>query len=332
MARDNEVDPWIELLEDAAQVARHRAAPVIAAPAFGDETLVNRHHDSIGTLGKHLGHEGVDRRGLVLERQSLDTFGGHDLRSPFQGQADHTDRHRAIPAAEALDAVAGEQRGAVRHAHIGGQDREVAAAEIRLDRARLAQELDNIQPAPPALRFFDAGVGDGRVLARFLRVMHRRFERLPFYIAAKEISLEDIRLTLDKMPDRFFEHPEMVLALTNLPYADAPWLSPHNAAMAEKLAWKEVPLKGSTAADFERQILELQPFLADHWRTRVSEKSGVLLPETPTVLVLYREDCRFVLDQVIPRRESPRSAPVICSSISATASASMFAPSACVRS
>jgi SAM-dependent methyltransferase len=109
------------------------------------------------------------------------------------------------------------------------------------------------------------------------------------------------------MPDRFFEHPEMVLALTNLPYADAPWLMPHLEAQAGRLAWKEVPLKGSTAADFERQILDLQPFLAEHWRTRVSEKSGVLLPETPTVLVLYREDCRFILDQVIPRRDAPRA-------------------------
>jgi SAM-dependent methyltransferase len=172
---------------------------------------------------------------------------------------------------------------------------------------RLAQELDNIVPAPPALRFFDAGVGDGTVLARFLRVMHRRFERLPFYIAAKEISLEDIRLTLDKMPDRFFEHPEMVLALTNMPYADAPWLRPHNPEAAAKVAWKEVALKGSTAADFERQILELQPFLAEHWRTRISEKTGVLLPETPTVLVLYRADCRFILDQVIPREGEARA-------------------------
>jgi SAM-dependent methyltransferase len=172
---------------------------------------------------------------------------------------------------------------------------------------RLAQELEKITPAPPALRFFDAGVGDGTVLSRFLRVMHRRFERLPFYIAAKEISLEDIRLTLDKMPDRFFEHPETVLALTNLPYADAPWLMPRKAETAEQLVWKEVALKGSTAAEFERQIHDLQPFLADHWRTRVSEKSGVLLPETPTALVLYREDCRFILDPVIPRRDAPRA-------------------------
>ena len=34
-------------------------------------------------------------------------------------------------------------------------------------------------------------------------------------IVGKEISLEDIRLALEKMPDRFFEHPETVLVLTN---------------------------------------------------------------------------------------------------------------------
>ena len=165
---------------------------------------------------------------------------------------------------------------------------------------RLAQELDTIAPKPPALRFFDAGVGDGTVLSRFLRVMHRKFERLPFYIAAKEISLEDIRLTLDKMPDRFLEHPELVLALTNVPYADAPWLRP--AGSSPEVAWLDVPLTGSTTAEFERQILALQPFLDANWRTRLSPAMGRLLPETPAVIVLYREDCRFLLDPVIPRR------------------------------
>ena len=172
---------------------------------------------------------------------------------------------------------------------------------------RLARELDQIAPKPPALRFFDAGVGDGTVLARFLRIMHRRFERLPFYIAAKEISLEDIRLTLDKMPDRFFEHPETVLAVTNMPYADAPWLAPQKPGAAQDVTWREVALEGSTAAEFEQQILGLHDFMAESWRTRVSEKSGVLLPETPTVIVLYRKDCRFILDQVIPRQGSPRA-------------------------
>lgn len=164
---------------------------------------------------------------------------------------------------------------------------------------RVAKELEALTPQPPALRFFDAGVGDGTVLARVLRSLHRGFERVPFYVAAKEISLEDIRLTLDKMPDRFLEHPELVLALTNMPYADAPWLRPGSGG---KVAWLEVPLSGTTTAEFERQILELQPFLDANWRTRLDAATGRLLPETPAVIVLYREDCRFILEPVIPRQ------------------------------
>jgi hypothetical protein len=163
---------------------------------------------------------------------------------------------------------------------------------------RVAKELETLTPQPPALRVFDAGVGDGTVLARVLRSMHQRFPRIPFYVGAKEISLEDIRLTLDKMPDRFLEHPELVLALTNMPYADAPWLKPASGA---KVAWLEVALTGSTTAEFERQILDLQGFLDANWRTRMSAATGRLLPETPAVVVLYREDCRFLLDPVIPR-------------------------------
>ena len=133
-----------------------------------------------------------------------------------------------------------------------------------------------------------------------LRAIPGEGSNFPFYVGAKEISLEDIRLTLDKMPDRFLEHPELVLALTNMPYADAPWLRP--ADPQAKVAWLEVALKGSTTAEFERQILELQPFLDANWRTRVSPATGRLLPETPAVVVLYREDCRFILDPVIPRQ------------------------------
>jgi hypothetical protein len=167
-------------------------------------------------------------------------------------------------------------------------------SEKRVIAERVLAMLEDLSPRPPALRFFDAGVGDGSVLTRVLRGMHQRFPRFPLYIGAKEISLEDIRLTLEKMPDRFFEHPEMVLALTNLPYAQAPWLAP--AAV-----WHEVALTGTTSAEFERQIVGLQPFLDANWKTRPDPKTGRLLPETPAVLVLYRQDCRFLLDQVIPR-------------------------------
>jgi SAM-dependent methyltransferase len=172
---------------------------------------------------------------------------------------------------------------------------------------RVAAELEQIRPRPPALRVFDAGMGDGTVLARVMRAMHHKFEKYPFYIAGKEISLEDVRLTLEKMPDRFFEHPATVLALTNLPYAEAPWLTPRDPVETARVVWKQVALKGTTTAAFERQITELQGFLAENWRTTPSKKTGNPAYQRPVALILYREDCRFLLDSVLPRRGFPQA-------------------------
>jgi hypothetical protein len=170
---------------------------------------------------------------------------------------------------------------------------------------RIAQELPNIQPTPPAVRVFDAGVGEGTVLARIMRSLHQLHPTLPFYIVAKESSLEDVRLTLDKMSDRFSEHPNTVLVLTNLYYKEAPWLTPSSGVDVESLTWHEVGLKGTTSRDFEAQISDLQPFLTEGWRTAVNKKTGNLRYAQPTALILYREDQKFNLNSIIPRRTEP---------------------------
>lgn len=172
---------------------------------------------------------------------------------------------------------------------------------------RVGMELANLHPRPPALRVFDAGVGDGTVLARVMRQMHHRFPAMPFHVVGKEISLEDVRLTLDKMPDRFFEHPATVLVLTNMNYAEAPWLMPASVAAATSLVWHEVALEGTTSSEFERQITALQPFLSENWRAHVSPRSGNPVYERPVVLVVHRADHRFLLDQAIPRRGATRA-------------------------
>lgn len=171
---------------------------------------------------------------------------------------------------------------------------------------RVSRELANIHPQPPAVRLFDAGCGDGTVLARVMRAMHQRFPTKPLYIVGKEISLEDVRLCLDKLPDRFFEHPATVLAMTNLYYSEAPWLTPGSVEAATSLIWHEVALTGSTSHAFEEQITALQPFLAQNWTARIS-KSGNPVYDRPVVLVIYREDQRFLLDQVIPKRGQTRA-------------------------
>lgn len=166
---------------------------------------------------------------------------------------------------------------------------------------RVALELANIHPRPPALRLFDAGVGDGTVLLRVMRAMHDRFPHTPFYVVGKEISLEDVRIALQKMSDRFCEHPATVLVLTNLAYADAPWLAVKSLSAASSMVWHEVPLSGSSAHQFEQQITGLMPFFAQNWKAGVSPTSGNPVYERPVVLVIYREDHKFLLDQVIPK-------------------------------
>jgi len=172
---------------------------------------------------------------------------------------------------------------------------------------RVGMELANIHPRPPAVRVFDAGVGDGMVLARVMRAMHQRYPTMPFYIVGKEVSLEDVRLALDRMPDRFFEHPSTVLVMTNLYYSEAPWLTPKSVTAATSLVWKEVALTGTTSSEFEQQITELQPFLNENWRATVSKASGNPGYAKPVVLVFYREDHKFLLNQVVPRRGVARA-------------------------
>ena len=166
---------------------------------------------------------------------------------------------------------------------------------------RVGLELASIHPRPPAVRVFDAGVGDGTVLSRVMRSMHDRFPTMPFYVVGKEISLEDIRLTLQKMADRFIEHPATAVVLTNLAYAEAPWLTVKSLSAATSMVWREVALEGNTAHAFEQQITALESFLGENWKARVSPKSGNPVYERPVVLVLYRADHKFLLDQIVPK-------------------------------
>jgi hypothetical protein len=67
---------------------------------------------------------------------------------------------------------------------------------------RVGAELAEITPRHPALRLFDAGMGDGSVLAQVMQDMHKRFRHVPWVVVGKEISMEDVRLSLAKLPDR----------------------------------------------------------------------------------------------------------------------------------
>src|SRR5258708_37574320 len=129
-------------------------------------------------------------------------------------------------------------------------------------------------------------MGEGTVIALLMRSSHRESPTVPMCVVAKEISLEDVRLWLEKLPDRLFEHPATVFVVTNLNYAEAPRLMPRDAQAAAALNWQEVRLTGSTSHEYAQQIEELGSALVSGWQTTPSAKTENPKVVRPTVLVI----------------------------------------------
>jgi hypothetical protein len=166
---------------------------------------------------------------------------------------------------------------------------------------RIGRELDLLQPTPPALRVFDAGTGNGTVIANVLRDLHRRLPTVPMVVVGKEFSMEDARLTLATLPGRLAEHPETIFVLTNMFYAEASALFPRLPANQANVQWWDIALDGTTGHEFHTQITDLEHVLEVGWQTKVSETSGNLVYSTPSVIVLYRRDRAFAMHDLIPR-------------------------------
>jgi hypothetical protein len=91
------------------------------------------------------------------------------------------------------------------------------------------------------------------------------------------------------------------MVVTNMHYAEAPWLRPNNIDLAAALNWHEVALEGNCSHQYGEQLTELDPMLVDGWQVKSSELTGNPVYTRPSVLVLYRKDHSFLLNDVIPK-------------------------------
>ena len=175
-----------------------------------------------------------------------------------------------------------------------------ATDEKKVVADRLGREVDHLTITQPGLRMFDAGMGDASVLDHLMRRIHVDEPHIPWLVVAKEISIEDVRQALTRIPDRFIEHPELVFVVTNMRFSEAPSLRPANG---DPVRWTEVALDGKTSHEFSTQIRGLFDRLADDWQVDTSPTTGNPIHRHPSVLVLYRRDRRFILENTIPRPE-----------------------------
>ena len=167
--------------------------------------------------------------------------------------------------------------------------------------------ISSLKPKQPALKIFDAGLGDGSLLMNVLRQCHQKFPNIPQLISGKEISMEDVRLTLEKLPDRFIEHQKMVFVVSNLHYSEAAGLTSKNIKKQKKINWMTVKLKGNSSLEFNNQLRDIEKKVAKNWQVERHPKSGNPTYKQPSVLVIYREDQEFVLKNIIPTIKNPEN-------------------------
>ena len=168
--------------------------------------------------------------------------------------------------------------------------------------------VQNLKPKNPALKIFDAGMGDGSLLMNVMRQCHQKMPNIPLLVSTKEISMEDVRLGLEKLPDRFVEHKNTVFVISNLNYVESTSLKSRNIKKQKKMNWKVVKLKGNSSLDFSNQLRKLnQEFLAKKWQVETNPKTGTSTYKEPSVIVIYRKDQEFVLKNVIPQKSNGKT-------------------------
>ena len=167
---------------------------------------------------------------------------------------------------------------------------------------KLSHIINELKPIKPALKIFDAGVGDGAVLMNVLRIAHQKFPTVPFYVSCKDVSMEDARITIEKLADRFVEHPNMVFTISNLHYSEAGYLKSNNQSKQQNMNWSSIALDGDSSFGFYEQLRQLGPLLKENWRVE-ENKQGNTTYENPSVICIYRKDHEFTLDQIIPTKK-----------------------------
>ena len=168
--------------------------------------------------------------------------------------------------------------------------------------------IQSVKPKHPALKIFDAGMGDGSLLMSVMRQCHQKLPNIPLLVSTKEISMEDVRLGLEKLPDRFVEHKNTVFVISNLNYAESTNLKSNNRFKQNKMNWKVVKLTGNSSLDFSAQLRRLnQEFLSKKWQVERNPKTGNPTYKEPSVIVIYRKDQEFVLKDVIPKKNNGKN-------------------------
>jgi hypothetical protein len=150
------------------------------------------------------------------------------------------------------------------------------------------------------LRILDAGTGDGTIFSNIIKSFHRCHPYTSLLITGKEISYEDLKNTLEKMPDRFVEHPNLLITMTNVKFSELGLVENSKKIKDKKVREFNLILKSNNSFDFNSEIAGdlLGDFIKKNWGITI-DKKGRTSYSSPCVIKVYREDNAKHLDKFL---------------------------------
>ena len=150
------------------------------------------------------------------------------------------------------------------------------------------------------LRVLDAGTGDGTICSNIIKSFHRYHPYTSLLLTGKEVSYEDLKNTLEKMPDRFVEHPNLLVTMSNVKFSELGLVESSNKIQDKKVKKFNLVLKSDNSFDFNSQISGnlLGNFIKKNWGIEIDNK-GRTSYSNPCIIRIYREDNERHLKQFI---------------------------------
>lgn len=160
--------------------------------------------------------------------------------------------------------------------------------------------IANMSQNKSYLRILDAGTGDGTIKSNVIKAFHRYHPYSSLLITGKEISYEDLKNTLEKMPDRFVEHPNLLITMTNVKFSELSLIENTSKIKNKKVREYNLVLRSNNSYDFNSQITgnNLGNFIKKNWGIQIDRNSRTSYSD-PCIIRIYRQDHERHLKQFL---------------------------------
>lgn len=168
----------------------------------------------------------------------------------------------------------------------------------------ISPHIKGIDKKKTNVKILDAGTGDGTIASHVIKAFHKFHPNTRLLFTGKEISHQDVTNTLEKLSDRFVEHPKLVVTLTNVKFTQIDKLA-NSASIDDKdIKIMKIELFGDNSYDFTSQIRSnsVVSFVNRYWGVNI-DQSGNTRYINPCVIKIFRSD---QLKLISPAIESAR--------------------------